>query len=153
MSFQLWDAEPPKDRASIVLPVTSEDLVVVLLQYCQAIGKAIVEVPGGVPSNDNEPDDEVAKREVEEETGFEVGELIDLGSAYWEPHYKTLAFSAFLAKDCRNIRPARPDATESILVETLTWDEWMAVCRDVNLVRDSKSLTVTFLAMPYLGKL
>jgi len=150
-TFQSWDASPPKERASIILGLTKKGQVIVIIQYCHAVMEPVIEIAGGVPDNEDESDYDAAAREFLEETGFRPGLIVNLGFVYWEPHNKTLKFAAFLALDCEAVeKTARTDTTESLFVELLTWDEWMAICQDSSLVRDNKSLAVTFLAMPIL---
>ena len=150
LEFQSWHALSPKNRASMVLPITADGLVIAVLQYCHAAARVMVEIPGGVRDTEEESDLEAAIKELREETGFEAEEIIDLGIVYFEPHNLTPDYHAFLGLGCRKVVAPKLDATESLLVETFRWDEWMDICRDPKLVRDSKSLAVTFLAMPIL---
>lgn len=72
--------------AVAVIAVTNENKIVMVRQYRKALEKAIVEIPAGKLEPGEEPLT-TAKRELEEETGYECEEMKLLLSFYTSPGF------------------------------------------------------------------
>lgn len=88
--------------ASAVLPVLSdpgsEDPQIVLVkQYRYASGGYLYEVPAGRPDHPGEPWEEVARRELQEETGLIAGNLQPLGFIWTTPGFTDEKIHLFVA--------------------------------------------------------
>ena len=68
-----------------ILPITSDHQVICLKQYRHAIKSWQWELPAGMIDNDDTAPIETAKRELEEETGYEAKDWLELGSFYPSP--------------------------------------------------------------------
>lgn len=68
-----------------ILPITNDGKVVCLKQYRHAIKSWEWELPAGMIDADDASPLETAKRELEEETGYEAEHWLDLGSFYPSP--------------------------------------------------------------------
>ena len=107
--------------ASAVLPVFGrlddpDPDILLIKQYRHATGGYIYEVPGGMPSDRDEPWDDVARRELEEETGWQAGRLIPLTWIWTTPGFTTERIHLWLATD---LRPGTSNLDEDEFVEVV----------------------------------
>lgn len=95
-----------------VVPVTDNGRIVFIRHFRPAIGKHLLEIPGGRLEPGERPR-EGARRELEEETGYRAGELTPLGWYYPSTARLTNRGMLFLG---RKLRPGRrcPDGTEDL---------------------------------------
>ncbi len=84
--------------ASAVLPLLSEDEVLLIRQYRHAAGGTIWEVPAG-KLDPGEAPAECALRELEEETGYRAGRLESLGSILTTPGFTDERIHLFWAAE------------------------------------------------------
>ena len=135
---------------SIILPVTKEGEVVAVRQFRHAANQFILEIPGGCPAP-GESVEETVSRELLAETGYRTGQVILLGELAWfEPSACITPYTPVLATGCEKIQDLDLDRTEILGVEVFPLAEWIEMIHR-GVVRDSKSITVTFLALPHLG--
>mgnify|MGYP001567427080 CR=1 FL=1 len=134
--------------ASIVLVLTKNKEVVAIRIFCQAANDFILQVPGGVPKA-GESFEDTARREVLEETGYQVGGLIALGKGWFEPFNTTTHFNAFLALECEKVGEPRTDGTEYLEVEIYPFHEWWNMCLN-GIIEDAKSVLLTMRAQGYM---
>ena len=90
--------------ASAVLPIlsdpTADDPQILLIrQYRYAAGGLMLEVPAGRPDRPGEPWEDVARRELEEETGLIAGTLTPLTTIYTTPGFTDERIHLFMATD------------------------------------------------------
>ena len=90
--------------ASAVLPVVGsmdapDPEVILLLQYRYASGGYLYEVPAGMPAREGEPWEDVARRELEEETGWRAGRLVPLTRIFTTPGFTDEVIHLWLATD------------------------------------------------------
>jgi ADP-ribose pyrophosphatase len=71
--------------------------IVLLRQFRYAAGGELFEIPAGRPDQDGEPWDRVARRELEEETGYTAAELHPLTTIYTTPGFTDERIHLFLA--------------------------------------------------------
>ena len=132
--------EPP---SVVILPFTSDDEVVVIEEWRQAVGRR----NRGLPAGTCEPDDDnlaaAANRELLEETGYVAANIEPLlvaepanGLAAIEHHY-------FIATGCRPAGSQSLDPDETILVQTVAYDDLLAAARAGEL-RDGRSMLGLF---------
>jgi ADP-ribose pyrophosphatase len=81
-----------------VIPLTSEDNVVMVRQYRHGIQDVTLEIPGGLVEDHDSPE-EAAGKELCEETGYRASEMILLGRVYPNPAIQNNVCYTFLAKD------------------------------------------------------
>jgi len=137
---------------TIIFAITSDDQVIAIKQFRHGAEEVLIETPGGNPKTSDELPEMVALRELEEETGFRPGEIILLGSEpmWFEPCSYKVGFYPVLAKDCKKVGDQELDETEDMECVLIPLDEWLDMIR-LGAIRDSKTITVTFLALPHLG--
>jgi 8-oxo-dGTP pyrophosphatase MutT (NUDIX family) len=100
-----------------ILPLTSEEDVVMVRQQRHGIREATLEIPGGLVDPGDSPR-EAALREMREECGYEPGSVSHLGSVHPNPAFLDNQCHMYL---CRGASPTAEqdlDEKEDILVET-----------------------------------
>lgn len=85
-------------QAALVIPITPEGKVVVARQFRAGPEKIMDELPGGMVDPGEEPE-AAAKRELQEEVGYEVGKLLYLGKSYRDAWSNTV-WNYYLGLDC-----------------------------------------------------
>ena len=113
--------------------------IVLLRQFRYAAGGEIYEIPAGRPDRSGEPWEEVARRELEEETGFVAGRLRRLNTIYTTPGFTDERIHIFLATDLtRGTVDLDPD--EFVEVVRLPRSDVMDAIRDGRII-DAKSVS------------
>lgn len=88
-----------KHRGSVViLPFINKETIVMIKQYRPIINKWLYELPAGT-INEGETEEETAKRELEEETGYQARSLTKLFSFYVSPGITTEVMHVIIAKE------------------------------------------------------
>ncbi|MFQ6077496.1 MAG: NUDIX domain-containing protein [Candidatus Bathyarchaeia archaeon] len=82
----------------VIVPLLGRDRVVLVRQFRQPAGEALLELPAGTLSRGEDPD-ECADRELVEETGYRAGRLKRMFSFYTAPGYSSELIHAYLATD------------------------------------------------------
>ena len=80
-----------------VIPVTTDERVVMIEQYRHGIEGVTLEIPGGMVDPGESPR-ETAAREMLEETGYAARELVALGSLHPNPAIQNNRIHTFLAR-------------------------------------------------------
>ncbi len=146
--FSIWGYT--KGAAALIFPVTTDGNVVAIRQYRHGAHDFMLEMPGGLPS-ENENPGETAARELLEETGYQVGTLINLGVRPF-PCAPSLdySFGTFLGLGCQKIQEPAVDPREQveiILIPLKTWFEkiWSGE------VLDGQMISLSMLVLPHLA--
>ena len=84
--------------AVCVIPLTDDGRVVMERQYRYPVDRVILEIPAGKLDSKDEIPDEAIRRELEEETGYQAAEWINLGLFYPACAYSDEAIWMYLAK-------------------------------------------------------
>ena len=123
-----------------VIPLTPEGNVIMIRQYRHGTEDVTLEIPGGmVDATDGDPSVSAA-RELREETGYDVEEIIHLGSAAPNPAFLNNRCHSYLALGVRPVHEVALDGAEDIAFEEVP----LAAIPD--LMRDgaiTHSLTIT----------
>lgn len=85
-------------KASAILAFNDKDEVILESQYRYPYDEVITEIPAGKCDKDENPLD-TAKRELEEETGFQAKSMVYLGKIYPTCAYTDEIIHIYLAKD------------------------------------------------------
>jgi len=105
-----------------ILPITKNHEVVCLKQYRHAINSWQWELPAGMIDSEGIAPIEVAKKELEEETGYVAEHWLELGSFYPSPGSTTEEIYLFAAA---GLSPTEQklEASEQIELHTITMEE------------------------------
>ena len=134
ISLQVDDVELPNGKTSkreiikhpgavAIIALTVENKIVMVEQYRKAMERSIVEIPAGKLEKGEEPL-ECAKRELEEETGYECEKMEHLISFYTSPGFADELVHVFLAQNItKKENAAGLDEDEFVEVLELTLEE------------------------------
>ncbi len=101
-----------------VVPVTDDGRIVFVRQYRIGTRHISLEIPGGIADGD-EPVEEVAARELREETGYSASKMTFLGRSYANPAFMTNRFTAMLAEGATLTDPTAWDEHEELEIELI----------------------------------
>lgn len=108
-----------------IIPLTSEGNIVLIREYRHAGGVVLTGLPGGV-SDPGETDwAAVARRELQEETGYTAGEFIHVGACYPNPATQNNLLHYYLALDCQRTHDQSLDPNEEIEVLEMPYKEFL----------------------------
>ncbi|MGZ4161158.1 MAG: NUDIX domain-containing protein [Neobacillus sp.] len=156
ISLHLQDVELPNGKHSkreiikhpgavAILAITDDKKIVMVEQYRKALERTIVEIPAGKLEKDEEPV-LCARRELEEETGYECANLEWLTSFYTSPGFADEIVHVFLAKGLTKKENSAPlDEDEFVNLEELTLEESLRYIKEQKIY-DAK----TIFAVQYL---
>jgi ADP-ribose pyrophosphatase len=141
--------------AAAVLPVLSDPegpdpQVVLIRQYRYASGGWLVEVPAGRPDREGEPWEEVARRELREETGLTAGELRYLTEIWTTPGFTDEKIRLYLAT---NLSAGETSYDEDEFVELLRvpFSEALRMVRDGEITDGKTICTLLYAAGFVMG--
>lgn len=149
-----WTLFWGEKKSSLIFALTKDLGVIAIKQYRFGSSRVEREIAGGnVEENENEED--AARRELEEETGFRAQKMVRLAKkdALWiEPScfYQSYNFP-WLAVDCVKVSDQKLDQSESINIEIIPLEQWVSYINE-GKISDSKTIAMTFLALLYLDK-
>lgn len=132
------------DAASAVIAFTENEEILLVKQYRKAIESESVEIPAGLLDKEDESGLHAAKRELEEETGYQADEWSPVTSFYSTPGFTDEYLEIFEATGLRKVdNPLAQDEDETIELITATYDEAWELYEN-GLLRDSKSVFALF---------
>lgn len=99
-----------------VIPLTTNDEVVLVEQHRHGTNQTSLEIPGGMIDAEDASPEVAAAREMLEETGYAGAELQELGVVHPNPAIQSNRCYSFLARDVRKVGELRLDETEDIEV-------------------------------------
>ena len=105
-----------------VIPITTDNEVVLIRQYRQGTENVTLEIPGGLVDENEEPAN-AASRELTEETGFKSSKIIYLGETRPNPALQSNTIYHFAALECEPIGETNFDEHESIESLTVPFEE------------------------------
>jgi ADP-ribose pyrophosphatase len=107
--------------AVAVLALTDDNKMVAVRQFRKPLERTIVELPAGKLEPGEEPLT-CAKRELQEETGYQASHFVHLSSFYTSPGFADELLHLYLATGLKP-GPARPDEDENVEVLELSLEE------------------------------
>lgn len=158
MNLRLDEVELPSGKIALreivehrpavaMLPIAGDGSVLLIRQYRDAIRQQILEIPAGILDPGEAPR-EAARRELQEEIGFDARTLEEWGTIFTSPGFSDERVTLFLATDLVESR-LQPDDDEFISVVPIKRDQIPELLAS-GRVRDAK--TVAALAW-YLAKM
>jgi 8-oxo-dGTP pyrophosphatase MutT (NUDIX family) len=111
-----------------VVPITTSGEVVMVRQYRHGLRDLTLEIPGGIVDA-NETPAEAAARELLEETGYQAGELVLIGTTSPNPAIFGNRVYSFLGRGAERVADVANDGTEETVVELVPEAELRGVVR------------------------
>ncbi|MFL2118754.1 NUDIX hydrolase [Marinilactibacillus psychrotolerans] len=132
------------DGAAAIIAFTDDQKLLLVKQYRKAIEKISIEIPAGLKDAEYENGLKTAKRELEEETGFQAQVWSFITSFYSTPGFTDEFLEIYEARQLIKVdNPLPKDEDETIEVLALTFEEaWHAY--EEGHLRDSKSVFALF---------
>ena len=134
-----------------IVPLTKDNEVVLVRQYRHGVRNVLLEFPGGVVEDGEDPADG-AKRELLEETGYAASRVVQIARLYPNPALQTNTLYCFLARDVEKTHMQSLDAGEDIEVSLVALDELTAMARRGEFPH-ALMTAVLFSALAYLGRI
>ena len=131
--------------AVCVVPLLENGDVVLVRQYRHATGSHLLELCAGGLHPGEDPL-EAARRELEEETGFLAGKLVERARFWTTPGFTTEFMYLYEATDLVKTQ-TNPDVDEIIDVETATQEEALRMI-DEGRIQDAKSILGLLRVLP-----
>ena len=140
-------------NASLAVPITGDNKVILLRQYRFAVSRYLLEFPAGTLEIGETPINSI-KREIQEETGFKAERWDNLGALVNAPGYSDEVIHLFLARNLSKLKSqVKGDLDEDIKVLFLETDELDNLISSGDEILDAKTVTAWFRAKQFLNKL
>lgn len=139
--------------AAVIIPMISNNEVLMINQYRPAAGRPLLEFPAGCVDEGEDPQ-ATAVRELKEETGYTAGKLELLFSAYTTPGFTNEQAHYFLATDLTREGDQELDDSEFIDVTTMKLSNLRVQMRAGNIKNGIAVAALGYLMTfkPQLGK-
>jgi ADP-ribose pyrophosphatase len=148
-SYSIWGWQ--KGSPSLIFPVTADGYVIAIRQFRHGANDFIIELPGGMPKKDEDPQ-QAAATELMEETGYCSGRFIPLGATTWiDAPSNDVRVNFFLALDCTKVAEISLDDNEVLEMIRVPLQEWYQWIAD-GIIIDAKVIAHSMLALPFLAK-
>lgn len=134
-----------------VLAITKDKQVVLVKQYRHGVEKVLIELPGGIVEDGEEPMDGI-KRELLEETGYTTSNIVEVGVIYPNPANQTNRLHCFLALDVEQVGAQNLDDGENIEVQLLPLDELTAMVKSGEFPH-ALHVAVLFIAFAHMKRI
>jgi 8-oxo-dGTP pyrophosphatase MutT (NUDIX family) len=134
-----------------IVALTKENEVVLVRQYRHGICDVLLEFPGGVVEEDENPI-EGARRELLEETGYTSPSIIEVGKIYPNPALQTNTLYCYLALDAEKVGAQSLDAGEDIEVHLMPLDELVELAKRGEFPH-ALMTSVLFSVLSHLGRI
>ena len=133
--------------AAAIVPILNEDRVILVRQYRYAINSDLLEIPAGTLETDEDPE-MCARRELEEETGYNCNKLTKILECYVAPGYSSEKIHFYLANKLdKSVMKTEED--ERIQVEELPITLALSKIRSGE-IHDAKTVCGIFRALDYI---
>ena len=134
-----------------IVALTKDGEVVMVKQYRHGVCKVLLEFPGGVVEDGEDPLEGI-RRELLEETGYTASKIIPIGNLYPNPALQTNIQYCFLALDAEKVSEQHLDAGEDIEVELVPLDALIEMARRGKFLH-ALNAAVLFQALLYMDRI
>ena len=114
---------------SMILAITPDNEAVMVRQYRHGTEKVCLELPGGIVDPSDASPAVAAERELLEETGYGVSEVIPLGACFPQPAILDVKGHFYMGVGAGRVKAPELDAGEDIEVLKISMDELPAMIK------------------------
>jgi 8-oxo-dGTP pyrophosphatase MutT (NUDIX family) len=139
------------DAWANVVALTKNNEVVLVRQYRHGVQEALLELPGGVVENGEDPL-AGAGRELMEETGYSAGKIVEVGKLYPNPAIQQNTLYCYLATDAELTGEQHFDESEDIEVQLVPLDDLIEMVRQGKFLH-ALNVAVLSQALAYLKRI
>lgn len=134
-----------------VLAITKDKQAVLVKQYRHGVQEVLIELPGGIVEDGEEPLAGI-KRELLEETGYAASNIVEVGRVYPNPANQTNQLHCFLALDVEKVDLQNLDDGEDIEVLLMPLDELISMVKSGTFPH-ALHVAVLFHAFAYMDRI
>ena len=131
-----------------VVAVTKDQEIVLIEQFRHGTGSIILEIPGGMIDDDEDPIT-AAARELIEETGYSPGRMVAIGKSHPNPAIQNNTIHHYLALGCEKTSEVEFDDHESIVSRLVPLHELYDLVHNGDITH-SLAITAIFYAQRHL---
>lgn len=113
-----------------IVPVTPDNQLVLVKQYRFGIESYTLEVPGGLADAEDQSMAHAARREMNEETGYDSDEIIHLGTVHPNPAILNNCLHIFAATNVKQVSEQSLDDGEDIEIQLVPYSNIPALVQD-----------------------
>ena len=106
-----------------IIPLNDKNEVVMVRQFRHGIEGFTLEIPGGMVDPDDPDPKEAGRREMVEESGYDAGEIIELGRVHPNPAIQPNYCYTYLARDVHKVTKPVPTGAEETQVTLVPLSE------------------------------
>lgn len=121
-----------------IVPVTSDNKIILVKQFRKALDQEIIEIPAGKLDPGENPAD-CAHRELQEEIGFKPGKLDFMFSCYTSPGFSNEIVYIYVARDLQESK-IKCDDDEFITTLEVSLQEALHMIKN-GVIKDSKTIS------------
>jgi len=101
-----------------IIPLTADEQVIMIEQWRHGTRSLHLETPGGL-MDDGESPEQCARRELLEETGYEAGQIVQIGTVHPNPSIQDNVQYYELATNCHKVSDLKLDHAEDSTVRLI----------------------------------
>lgn len=133
--------------AVAIIPITDDHKIVMVEQFRKPLERIVIEIPAGKLEKGEEPE-QTARRELEEETGYECQSLEWLISFYTSPGFADEIVHLYVAKGLTKKQDAAPlDEDEFVNIMEVTLEEAQHLIKAQRIYDAKTAYAVTYLQL------
>lgn len=133
-----------------VLALTKNNEVVLVRQYRHGVQEALLELPGGIVDDGENPLEGV-RRELMEETGYAAQNIVEVGRIYPNPAFQHNTLFCYIATGAEKVGEQHFDETEEIEVHLMPLDDLVEMAKRGEFLH-ALHVAVLFQALAYLQR-
>jgi ADP-ribose pyrophosphatase len=134
-----------------VLAITKDKQAVLVKQYRHGVQEVLLELPGGIVEDGEEPLAGI-RRELLEETGYTASNIIEVGRLYPNPALQTNQLYCFLALDVEKVDEQNLDDGEDIEVQLISLGDLLLMVGNGDFPH-ALNIAVLFKALAYMDRI